>query len=154
MKILLLVAILFCISSPAFPSSKLSEDLLKQKAEAFIHSKNARQQPDSSEEDIDNFISLFADDFIDEHIKFNVIVTEKSELRKGMVAKLADEIYFCEVKIEQMMFGSNVVFIKYTEHAKVKPSHLNKVIEYTSSNIVSLEFDELGLIKHLRRHHG
>ncbi|MEL6948795.1 MAG: hypothetical protein AAGM16_01550 [Pseudomonadota bacterium] len=52
------------------------------------------------------------------------------------------------------MNGRNVVFIKYVESAKVKPAHFDEVIEYTSTNIVSLEFDAQGLIKHLRRHHG
>ena len=32
-----------------------------------------------------------------------------------------------------------------TEKGKVKPSHLDKTIEYTSTNIVSLEFDDDGL---------
>lgn len=53
-----------------------------------------------------------------------------------------------------MMFGSNVAFVKYIEHAKVKPSHLDEVIEYTSTNLLSLEFNSEGLITHIRRHHG
>ena len=65
-----------------------------------------------------------------------------------------DELIFSEIKIDQVMIGRNVVFIKYTEHAKVKPSHIDKVIEYTSTNIISLEFGDNGLIKHFRRHHA
>jgi hypothetical protein len=37
---------------------------------------------------------------------------------------------------------------------KVKPAHLDKTIEYSKTNIVSLEFNESGLVKHIRRHHG
>jgi hypothetical protein len=71
-----------------------------------------------------------------------------------MIAKMKDKVIFSEIKIEQMMTGRNVVFVKYTEHAKVKPSHMDKVVEYTSTNIMSLEFDDTGLIKHIRRHHA
>jgi len=67
---------------------------------------------------------------------------------------MKDEVFFSEIKIDQMMTGRNVVFVKYTEHAKVKPSHMDKVVEYTSSNIMSLEFNDDGFIKHIRRHHG
>ena len=95
-----------------------------------------------------------ADEFIDEHLKFNVTMTSKEELRLGVIAKMKDKVIFSEIKIDQMMIGSNVVFVKYTEHAKVKPSHMDKVIEYTSTNIMSLEFDDNGLIKHIRRHHA
>ncbi|WP_299942391.1 hypothetical protein [uncultured Microbulbifer sp.] len=154
MKILVSAIITLSLSVSALANTPLSEAELKQKAEAFIQAKNTRQQPDTTIQDIDKFISLFSDNFIDEHIKFNVTVTKKAELRKGMIAKLSDKVYFCEVKIDQLMLGRNVVFIKYTEHAKVKPSHMDKVVEYTSTNIVSLEFDNNGLIKHLRRHHG
>ncbi|MEO1596615.1 MAG: hypothetical protein AAFS02_15345 [Pseudomonadota bacterium] len=47
--------------------------------EAFIEAMNARQQPDSDAEDIDRFLALFADNVVDEHIKFNVTVTDKRE---------------------------------------------------------------------------
>lgn len=67
---------------------------------------------------------------------------------------MKDNVIFSEIKIDEMMFGRNVVFVKYTEHAKVKPSHMDKVIEYTSTNIMSLEFSGDGLIKHIRRHHA
>ncbi len=151
------IALVFIFTSLSLASSaqeELTEDTLRLKTEAFIAAKNARQQPDTKIKDIEHFLSLISDDFKDEHIKFNVTVTSKNELRRGMIAKLKDEIDFSEIKIEQMMFGKNIGIVKYTERARVKPSHLDKFIEYTSSNIITLEFDEKGLIKHIRRHHG
>lgn len=127
---------------------------LEEKTVQFIMAKNARQQPNSAVSDIDHFLSFLADEFVDEHVKFNVTVTSKAELRKGMISKLEDKVYYCSISIDEMMTGHNVTFVKYTESAKVKPSHLEKVIEYSSVNIMSLEFDENGLIKHIRRHHG
>lgn len=135
-------------------NTALTEVYLTDKTKAFIAAKNARQQPDTTVEDIDHFIGFLADDFIDEHIKFNVTVTDKAALRQGMIAKMKDDVYFSNIRIDQLMVGRNVVFVKYTEHAKVKPSHMDKVIEYTSTNIMSLEFNDSGLIKHIRRHHG
>ena len=153
MKFLISLMTLILFSLSAFADETLSEIELKQKAEAFIQAKNARQQPTTTVKDIDYFISLLADNFIDEHLKFNVTITSKKELRQGMIA-MKDKVVFSEIKIEQMMIGRNVVFVKYTEHAKVKPSHIDKVIEYTSTNIMSLEFSDNGLIKHIRRHHA
>ncbi len=153
-----LVALAFFLSvAPFFGAAAeqaFTEAEMKAKAEAFIAAKNARQQPDTTVADIERFLALLADDFIDEHIRFGVTVTKKQELRDGMRAKLKDKVEFSEISIDQMMVGRNVVFVKYTEHAKVKPSHLDKVVEYTSTNIVSLEYDDQGLIKHIRRHHG
>lgn len=154
MKILLTLLIFLCYPPAAFADNSMSESDLQRKAEAFIDAKNERQQPDTTIEDIDYFISFLSDDFKDEHIKFNVTVTDKAELRRGMVEKMKDEIFFSEIKIVQVMVGRNVVFVKYTEHAKVKPSHLDKVIQYNSTNIMSLEFNDEGFIKHIRRHHG
>jgi len=127
---------------------------LEQMAVAFIDAKNARQQPDSDAEDIERFLQLLADEFVDEHIRFGVTVTDKDELRAGMLQKLEDRVFYSRIEIDQIMTGRNVAFVKYTESARVKPSHLEEVIEYSSTSIVSLEFDEQGLIKHIRRHHG
>ncbi|WP_226877136.1 hypothetical protein [Microbulbifer hainanensis] len=154
MKVVLAIVLLLSMSTIAVGKETLSEAVLKQKAEAFIQAKNARQQPGTTEKDIDHFISFLADDFMDEHVKFNVTVTDKAELRKGMIFKMKDKVFFSDIKIDQMMFGRNVVFVKYTEHAKVKPSHMDKVVEYTATNVMSLEFNDEGLIKHIRRHHG
>ncbi len=123
-------------------------------ATTFIEAKNARQQPDTTVEDVDRFIALLADDFVDEHVKFNVTVSDKNELRDGMIAKMNDEIFYSEIDIDEIMTGGNVAIVKYTERARVKPAHLDRIVEYTSTHIVTLEFDSDGLIRHIRRHHG
>ncbi len=147
------VGLMFCGSSVA-AEDVFSEEKLEQMAVAFIDAKNARQQPDSDADDIEAFLALLADDFVDEHIKFGVTVTDKSELRNGMLLKLKDEVFYSRIDINQVMVGRNVAFVKYTESAKVKPTHLDKVVEYSSTSIVSLEFNDEGLITHIRRHHG
>ena len=123
-------------------------------AKNFISAKNSRQQPNTRIEDIDKYLSLIADIFIDEHIQFNVTITDKLELRKSMIYKMKDQIIYSSIEINEIMTGNNVVFIKMTETGKVKPSHLDKIIEYTNTNIISLEFNDKGLITHIRRHHG
>ena len=131
-----------------------TEQQLTELANKFVDAKNTKQQPNTSVQDIDNYIALLAENFVDEHLKYNVIVTDKGELRKSMIAKMKDKVIVSNIEINELMLGSNVVFIKMTETGKVKPSHLDKVIEYTSTNIVSLEFNDAGLINHIRRHHG
>ena len=137
---IIFMVLLAGISTFSTADDQLSEAELKMKAENFISAKNARQQPNTTIVDIDHFISFLADDFVDEHIKYNITITSKDELRKGMIAKLADKVYFSDIKIDQLMFGQDVVFVQYTEQGKVKPAHMDKIVEYTITNIMSLEF--------------
>ena len=107
-------------------NAALSEGELEQLATKFVEAKNARQQPDTTIQDIDAFINLIADAFVDEHVKFNVTITEKSALREGLIAKMNDKIYYSSIVINEMMTGSNVAIIKMTESGKVRPNHLDK----------------------------
>lgn len=143
---------LFSVFSNA--NTVLSEEQLKDLTQQFIAAKNARQQPDSTAADVEHFLSFLADEFLDEHVKFNVIFSSKEELRESMLAKLEDKMFFSNIDILEMMTGRNVTFVKFKEHAKGKPVHMDKPIEYTAINIMSLEFNETGKIKHIRRHHG
>jgi hypothetical protein len=52
------------------------------------------------------------------------------------------------------MMGSHVAFVKIKIWAKVKPFHMDTIVEHTTRQIMSMEFDENGLIKHLRRQHN
>lgn len=146
--------ICFLLSFSGSAKDKFTSEQLIEKAKTFVAAKNARQQPNTTIKEIDYFISLLADDFIDEHVKFKFVYTDKSKLREDMISKLNDEVIFSSIEINEVMVGANVVFVKMTESGKVKPAHLDKIIEYNKTNIVSLEFDQLGLIKHIRRHHG
>ncbi|MCG9758168.1 nuclear transport factor 2 family protein, partial [Pseudoalteromonas sp. Isolate6] len=130
-----------------------SEQLI-EKAKVFVAAKNARQQPNTTIKEIENYISLLSDDFIDEHVKFRFTYTDKSKLREDMINKLKDKVIHSSIEINEIMVGANVVFVKMTESGKVKPVHLDKTIEYSKTNIVSLEFNQAGLVTHIRRHHG
>ncbi len=149
-----IIILAFFLMAPftLWADDQLSDQVIREKAIAFLDAKDARQQPDTQIKDIDHFISLLADTFIDEHIKYNVTVTDKAKLRLGMISKMEDDIIFSNLTIDQIMVGPNVAFVKYTEHQRGSPSHLNKEIEYKSTSIMSLEFNEEGLITHIRRH--
>ena len=151
-SILVLICFLFSLSSNA--EELLTSEKLIEKAKAFVSAKNARQQPNATRKEIDNYISLLSDNFVDEHVKFNFTYTSKAKLREDMVSKLEDEVIYSNIELVELMVGANVVFIKMIESGKVKPAHLDKTIEYNKTNIVSLEFDQSGLVKHIRRHHG
>ncbi|MFW8590473.1 nuclear transport factor 2 family protein [Glaciecola sp. 2405UD65-10] len=154
MKKLTLVFISLIFSFSTSANDKFTAEQLIEKAKVFVSAKNARQQPNTTTKEIDQFISLLSDNFIDEHVKYNFSYTDKSKLRSDMVGKLKDKVINSNIEINEIMVGANVVFIKMTEVGKVKPSHLDKTIGYSKTNIVSLEFNESGLIKHIRRHHG
>ncbi|MBR8843650.1 MULTISPECIES: nuclear transport factor 2 family protein [unclassified Pseudoalteromonas] len=150
--ILVLFCFLFSFSSSAHEN--FTSEQLIEKAKVFVAAKNARQQPNTTIKEIENYISLLSDDFIDEHVKFKFTYTDKSKLREDMINKLKDEVIHSSIEINEVMVGANVVFVKMTESGKVKPAHLDKTIEYSKTNIVSLEFNQAGLVKHIRRHHG
>ncbi|GEK09052.1 nuclear transport factor 2 family protein [Pseudoalteromonas peptidolytica] len=151
----LTLAFIFLIFSFSISANdKFTAEQLIEKAKAFVSAKNSRQQPNTTTKEIDHYISLLSDNFIDEHVKFKFTYTDKTKLRSDMVGKLKDEVINSNIEIKEIMVGANVVFIKMTEMGKVKPAHLDKTIEYSKINIVSLEFNEAGLIKHIRRHHG
>lgn len=154
MKKLTLVFISLILSFSISANDKFTADQLIEKAKAFVSAKNARQQPNTTTKEIEHYLSLLSDDFIDEHVKFKFTYTDKSKLRSDMVSKLKDEVMYSNIDINEIMAGANVVFIKMTEMGKVKPAHLDKTVEYSKTNIVSLEFNESGLITHIRRHHG
>lgn len=150
----LILSILILTFSSISVAKTFTKEKLTELANDFVSAKNSRQQPNTTIKDIDGYLSLLADEFIDEHIKYNVTATDKNVLRKNMIAKMDDEVISSAIKISELMIGSNVVFIKMIETGKVKPSHLDKIIDYKVTNIVSLEFNDDGLIKHIRRHHG
>nr|WP_275447015.1 nuclear transport factor 2 family protein [Pseudoalteromonas sp. Of7M-16] len=150
----LLITILSIISCLAYAKGDLTRAQLVAKANGFVAAKNARQQPNSTRKDIEYFLSLLADEFVDEHVKYNFTYTSKAVLRDDMVAKLKDKVIHSHIEINNMMIGRNVVIIKMTESGQAKPAHLDKTIDYKTTNIVSLEFDSSGLITHIRRHHG
>ncbi|PAY02041.1 hypothetical protein CKO50_06615 [Pseudoalteromonas sp. HM-SA03] len=150
--ILVLFCFLFSFSSSAHDN--FTSEQLIEKAKVFVAAKNARQQPNTTIKEIENYISLLSDDFIDEHVKFKFTYTDKSKLREDMINKLKDEVIHSSIEINEVMVGANVVFVKMTESGKVKPAHLDKAIEYNKTNIVSLEFNQAGLVKRIRRHHG
>ena len=151
LKILCMVLVCITLSFDAIAHTKTE---LNELAIQFIEAKNARQQPNSDEKNVDHYLSLIADDFIDEHVKHNFIYSDKSKLRSDMINKLKDKIVFSNIEINDMLIGKNVVFMKVTETGKIKPAHLDKIITYESTNLLSLEFNTDGLIKHIRRHNG
>ena len=121
---------------------------------SFINAYSSKQQPNSTVDDVDHFLSFFADDFKDEHIKYGVVVEDKAEFKNGLVDKLQNKVYLHRVTIEDIMMGNKVAFVKIKIWAKVKPYHMDTIVEHTTGQIMSIEFDERGLIKHLRRHHN
>lgn len=149
-----IVGLLVIFSITVYAKNTFTSTQLEKLSKDFVKAIDARQQPDTKIEDIDHYISLLADNFIDEHIKYKFTYTDKVKLREDMIAKMSGEIIFSAIKIDEMIIGSNATFIKMTETIKGKPSHLNKIVEYTKTNVLSVEFNDQGLITHIRRHHG
>ncbi|MBN7821150.1 nuclear transport factor 2 family protein [Bowmanella yangjiangensis] len=152
MRCALIISLLLVVSLPA--KADLAAGQLEQLARGFLQAKQAKQQPNTQLADIEHFISLFADEFTDEHVKFNVVMSDKAELRKGLLHKMQDKVSFCTVEMTDLMLGRNVAFVKYREHAKVHPSHMPEPVEYSTDVLLSMEFNQAGQITRLRRFHS
>ena len=74
----LVAAIFILLFSVGTIAKTYSEEQLVILANEFVTAKNARQQPDTTEQDVEHYISLLADEFIDEHVKFGVTITSKA----------------------------------------------------------------------------
>ena len=155
-SLILLTKMIFAFSllpSMSFALDSLTEAELKQKGQAFVAAKEARQQPDSTVEDVELYIDLLSDNFIDEYVQYKVtFAADKVKLKARLVEKLKDDVLEHQVQILQMMTGPNVVMLKIAEKGKLKPAGQNRVINIDRVSVISLEFDKQGLISHIRRH--
>ena len=106
MKKLTLVFISLILSFSTSAGDKFTAEQLIEKAKAFVSAKNARQQPNTTTKEIDQFISLLSDSFIDEHVKYNFTYTDKSKLRSDMVGKLKDKVINSNIEINEIMVGA------------------------------------------------
>ena len=123
---------------------------IKQQAIAFITAEEGRAQPTSTMADIDKLLALYADEFVEVHAKAKITITDKAELRKGMAEKLKDKVYYLNTTIDEMLVVGNSVALKLSTAAKVQPSWTDRTFESTSTQLITLEFDERGLLKYRR----
>lgn len=140
-------------SNFSFALAGLSEAQLKQKGLDFVEAKNARQRLDSGVEDIDRYLSLLSESFIDEYVHYKVTFSaDKAKLRARLIEKMKQQTLENQVQIQQMMVGPNVVVIKLVEKGKIKPTGQSQTLDIARLSVISLEFDKHGLITHIRRH--
>ncbi|MGS0682459.1 hypothetical protein ACVBIL_15005 [Shewanella sp. 125m-7] len=137
----------------SFASAGLSEVQLEQKGVEFVAAKNARQRLDSGVEDIDHYLSLLSESFIDEYVHYKVTFSaDKTKLRARLIEKMKQQTLENQVQLQQMVVGPNVVVLKLVEKGKIKPTGQSQVLDIDRMSVVTLEFDKQGLISHIRRH--
>ncbi|ABZ75832.1 hypothetical protein Shal_1263 [Shewanella halifaxensis HAW-EB4] len=140
-------------STASFALDNLSEAQLKQKGLEFVAAKNARQRLDSGVEDIDHYLSLLSESFIDEYVHYKVTFSaDKTKLRARLIEKMKQQTLENQVQIQQMIVGPNVVVLKLREKGKIKPTGQSQSLDIDRLSVISLEFDKQGRISHIRRH--
>ncbi|GIU36346.1 hypothetical protein L2719_14935 [Shewanella schlegeliana] len=141
------------LSAPSFALDHLSEAELKQKGLEFVAAKNARQRLDSSVEDIEYYLSLLSESFIDEYVHYKVTFSaDKTKLRARLIEKMKLQSLENQVQLQQMMVGPNLVVLKLLEKGKIKPAGQSQALDIDRLSVISLEFNQNGLISHIRRH--
>ena len=153
-----LVWLLVCLTSlmvtnVSLASAGLSEAQLKQKGLDFVAAKNARQSLASDVDDIDHYLTLLSDTFIDEYVHFKVTFSaEKAKLRQRLIEKMSQQAIENQVQIQQILVGPNLVVLKLKEKGQITPSGQSQPMAIDRVSVITLEFDKQGLISHIRRH--
>ena len=148
----LVIILIAALAFPTIANAQLPDDEVKRLAYAFAEAKKARQQPDTTVEDIDHFLSLLAEPFVDEHLKYDVVITDRAELREGMIRKMEDDIIKSDLSVDELLIGPNVAFVKISERVTLRRSPDENYFDYVGTSVISLEFNDDGLITRIRRH--
>ena len=121
----------------------------REKVDNYMIAMQQVYQPNASAKDIDALFAFMADDITDYHAAYGVTLKGTEKKRKGLQQKALDSISY-KLTVESIIMGTETAIIEYKEDAKYikngKPKH------FLGRTIMVLEFNQQGLIKHMRRY--
>lgn len=121
---------------------------------AYFDAWVASQAPQATEQDLENYLALLADDVGHQHLPYAADDTRyesgKSDMRKGMMYYLGAHSHYA-AELISVTEGFNVVVIKYaTESAGTHPQ-TGQVIELNYDTIKVLEIED-GKVSVIRKY--
>jgi ketosteroid isomerase-like protein len=121
----------------------------KSLVQAFVSAYEDVKQPEIKKEDLEHYFSYMSDDITDYHAAYGVTIKGKERKRKGILKKAQDMISF-SMDIESIAIGSETAVVVVNEDSKYYKD--GKLKHFKGRTIVVLEFNEKGLIQHMRRY--
>lgn len=126
-----------------------AEPVARQTIDDFMAAHTAVYQPDMGEAEMDRYLGFMADDITDFHAAYGVTLEGKTPYRNGLPSKARDNLSFT-VDIHDVVLGENIAVIDFTE--QVSESVDGETQSTQVRTILVLEFNEDGLISHMRRY--
>jgi ketosteroid isomerase-like protein len=121
----------------------------REKVDRFMNAMQQVYQPQATSKDLDDLFAFMTDDVTDYHAAYGVTMVGKEKKRKGLQQKAIDSINY-ELSVESIIMGTDTAIIEFKEDAKYIKNGKPKL--FLGRTIMVLEFNEDGLIKHMRRY--
>lgn len=135
----------FFLLGNSIVSANPTKDLVKEFVAAYV----AVKQPKMNKIDLQHYFSYMEDDITDFHAAYGVTIKGKDKQRKGMIKKAQKMISF-SLDIESITVGSETAVVVVNEDSKYYKNE--KLKHFKGRTIMVLEFNDKGLIKHMRRY--
>ena len=129
----------------AFATKTPSMDLIQK----FVGAYESARKPMTTAKEIDNYLSFMSDNITDYHAAYGVTIKGKEKPRIGMLKKAQERTAF-NIKVEDIILGSSTAVLVLTEDSKYTKN--GKMKHFKGRTIFILEFNENGLIHHMRRY--
>ena len=148
--LLLILAFAFCSSSSA------TDIDLEKFAQTYFKTMVATQVPNATKVDLDNYLSLLADDVGHSHLPWETddsrLADGKEAMRKGMLFYLGTHTEYSAKLLDVFIFNNSAVAIRYKNSAKGIHPQNNQPIVYTQIMMEVLEIEE-GKVAVIRKYH-
>jgi len=135
----------FLLLSVSSVFAKPTKDLVQSFVSAYV----AVKQPKVNKQDLEHYFSYMDDDITDFHAAYGVTIKGKDRKRKGILKKAQEMISF-HMDIESITIGSETAVVVVNEDSKYYKDE--KLKHFKGRTIVVLEFNDKGLINHMRRY--
>lgn len=134
-------------------NAETTEFNLTEFAQNYYQKMVATQAPDATENQIDEYLALLADDVGHTHLPWVVDDTRypdgKEKMKEGMLFYLGAHTEFSSELLDVNTFNTSAIAIRYHKHAKGIHPQSKQPIEYTQTIMEVLEMDgeRVGVIR-------
>lgn len=121
----------------------------KESVQAYVTAYVAVKQPKMNTEDLEHYFSFMDDEVTDFHAAYGVTINGKERKRQGLIKKAQEMIAF-ELNIEDIIIGTDTAVVVVNEDSEYYKDE--KLKHFKGRTIMLLEFNDKGLISHMRRY--
>lgn len=129
---------------------------LEKFAQIYFDKMVATQSPKATESDLDNYLSLLADDVGHSHLPWVVddsrLPDGKAAMKKGMTFYLGAHTDYSAQLLNVFTFNNSAIAIRYTNTAKGIHPQSKQAIAYTRVMMEVLEIED-GKVAVIRKYH-